>query len=136
MEQNGQQHHNGQNGKSLFKRLCLLLNNNPPNIGQTQLVIKREFGRQYPDFFITGEQVQLIWENVPNIFPEDTKKIKWKYKYLKNRQKKVYKNIAEIGQDACPIPVIKKVITIGLQMEKANGHLLLPIKNGTQTDSG
>lgn len=119
--------------KNLFKRLTILLGGNPPNIGQVQLAVKSEFGRRYPHFFIAGEQVELIWKNVPDVFPEDADKIKWKYKWLKNRQKKAYKNIAANG-GACLIPVIKSVIRLGIEMEKNNGHLLSKT-NKTKTDS-
>lgn len=120
-------HRNGENhgnGKNLFKRLTILLGGNPPNIGQVQLAIKNEFNKQYPRFFIAGEQVELIWKSVPDIFPEDADKIKWNYKWLKNRQKKIYKEVATNGKEACPIPVIKSVIKLGIEMENNNGHLL------------
>lgn len=130
-------HRNGENhnGKNLFRRLTILLGGNPPNIGQIQLAIKSEFDRQYPRFFIAGEQVELIWKNVPDIFPEDADKIKRSYEWLKNKQKKAYKEIAASGKEACPIIVIKSVIRLGIEMENNNGHLLSK-KNISKTDSG
>ena len=130
---NDQDHKNGQshrNGKSLFRRLTLMVSpGGNLNIGDIQLHIKRDFADTYPSFFISGEQVELILKNTPSVFPEDIKKMERTYERLKNEQKKIFQEITKKGMikgnqtSPCPIPVIKHVIKIGLAMEESGGHL-------------
>jgi hypothetical protein len=120
---------NGSNGKNLFRRLSLLAPGGSLNVREIQVLIKKKFAGEYRDFFISGEQVELILKNVPDIFPENVKKIEWMYERLNNGQKKAFDEITSKGMRRgngtleCPIPVIKRVIEIGLSMEKSGGHL-------------
>ncbi|MGC9610970.1 MAG: hypothetical protein ABSE68_02005 [Minisyncoccia bacterium] len=64
-------------------------------------------------FNVSSEQIEMILEKTPSVFPEDTKRINKNYGRLSFRQKKVYKHIAEKG-GICPVPVIIGVIKAGL----------------------
>ncbi|HBB65307.1 MAG TPA: hypothetical protein DCZ84_01550 [Candidatus Vogelbacteria bacterium] len=73
--------------------------------------------RQVEFYPIVRDQIEKILEFVPDVFPED-----WKspdgYDELTPQQQQAYREIAKAGLQACPGPVIQKVIELAIEFRK------------------
>lgn len=79
-----------------------------------------DYFRQVEFFPIDRGQIKKILESVPGVFSES-----WKspddYLGLSQSQQTVYFEIAEMGFQQCPGPVIQKVIELAVQFRDSDG---------------
>ena len=86
--------------------------------GETEIVHEIEDSFRSVEFYpIVRNQIKTILEFVPLIFPQD-----WKspdeYIKLSPEQQEAYKKIKTSGIQACPGPVIQRVIELAVHYQK------------------
>ncbi len=76
-----------------------------------------DYFRRIEFYPIVRDQTKKILELVPEVFSED-----WKspdgYDELAPQQQQAYREVAEAGLQACPGPIIQKVIELALEFKK------------------